>query len=383
MAWCACSEQTGSMAKELDLGWAIPQLGALQRREDSGFGTGLSRAIADRLSVDVTLVRVAFIVLGLSAGFGVALYLWGTALTHGPNGTRPVDTVAPGFATWPRRAQVGVVIGTTILLVVMADSVAPLPWPVGVLILGALIFVARGRSKQSEGHTRSASLNAPGVTHSDEALIAEWRRVMTAAAGPAAPSHLPVVDLYSPAPEPEPLPIDRPRPAWFVGLGIAAATLAAGVVPAALGVDLLVSAGTALLTAGLLSVLFAAVVRRRRLPRSLVFLLALSLVPAGWMATQASPQSGRQAVPASVLAERIVARDATVEFTAADLEGIDEVRITAIASDVTIRLPGAPLSMSSIERGASITTEIDGATPALDINVVIEATMSEVTVVAP
>ena len=67
------------MSTELDLGWLDPGLGALQRQE-SGMGSGLCRAIATRMGIDVVLVRVAFALLALSGGLGVALYAWGTAL---------------------------------------------------------------------------------------------------------------------------------------------------------------------------------------------------------------------------------------------------------------------------------------------------------------
>ena len=53
---------------ELDLAWVHPRLGGLARRDTTGLGSGLSRAVADRLGFDVALVRMAFIVLTFGAG---------------------------------------------------------------------------------------------------------------------------------------------------------------------------------------------------------------------------------------------------------------------------------------------------------------------------
>ena len=78
----------GRMAPELDLAWLDPSLRGLTRRDASGLGSGLCRAIAERIGVDPVLVRVALIVLILSGGLGIGLYAWGTVLTRGPSGTR-------------------------------------------------------------------------------------------------------------------------------------------------------------------------------------------------------------------------------------------------------------------------------------------------------
>lgn len=369
------------MSKELDLGWAMPQLGALQRHEVSGIGTGLCRAIATRLGVDVTLIRVLFIVFGLSAGLGVALYIWGTALTYSGNGRRPIDTLAPGFARWPLVARAVAILGTTVVTMLAADSVAPLPWGAGVLLLAVLIVVARRRAGEVNRWVAPPSGRAVG--QSDEALIEEWRRVMSAAAGPAAPSQLPVVDLYSsPDPQLEPAP-ERPAPSWIAGLSIAAAALIACVGTLVMGLDPRVSFGAALATAGVLSAVFAVVARRRRLPRLLVFLLAFTLVPAGWLAIQASQPERFRAYDSSVLVERVVARESVIDLTGADLTGVSQIRVTAIASEVTVKLPGPPIDVQTRETLSTITVEGQDTGPALDVQLVVDATLSEIRLVTP
>ena len=66
--------------------------------------------IAERIGVDPVLVRVALIVLILSGGLGIGLYAWGTVLTRGPSGTRPIDSVLPTFTTWSSLAQKAAVV---------------------------------------------------------------------------------------------------------------------------------------------------------------------------------------------------------------------------------------------------------------------------------
>ena len=108
----------GRMAPELDLAWLDPSLRGLTRRDASGLGSGLCRAIAERIGVDPVLVRVALIVLILSGGLGIGLYAWGTVLTRGPSGTRPIDSVLPTFTTWSSLAQKAAVVVTVILVMV-------------------------------------------------------------------------------------------------------------------------------------------------------------------------------------------------------------------------------------------------------------------------
>lgn len=135
--------KTGHMSTELDLGWFDPNLGALQRREASGLSTGLSRAIAERLGVDVILVRVVFVVLTFCAGLGLALYGWGTVLTRGPQGVRPVDQFLPGFRGWSPFSQKTLVVVSTIAFIATIGSAFPLPWGAGLLVLIALAVLRR------------------------------------------------------------------------------------------------------------------------------------------------------------------------------------------------------------------------------------------------
>ena len=89
-------------------------------------GSGLCAAIAARMGVDVVLVRVAFALLALSGGLGVALYAWGTALTRSPTGVRPMDALLPAFARWTPTAPKVVVnqVPTVVTRAVMGSACA-------------------------------------------------------------------------------------------------------------------------------------------------------------------------------------------------------------------------------------------------------------------
>lgn len=366
------------MTTHLDLGWLDPGLRGL-RRQEAGPGTGLSRAIAARLGVDVVLVRVAFALLALSGGIGVALYLWGSALTPGRDGIRPIDAHLPTFATWSRLAQQATVVGSSIALVALVSSATPLPWGPGVLLLGILVLARRGKLGG-----RTAAPDAPAeqpVAESDDHLVARWRSTMEAAAGQdRLAASLPVVDLYSPAPARPQAP--RPPAAWGTGAGIlgvavvasAAAFVLLGSVPAALG--------SGMVTAGLLTVGYALVTRERRVPRPLLIALVAGMAASGWLSTQAAGEL--TASDPGVLTVKTVADSRVIDLTDTDFTDITELRVEAVASDVTVLLPAWPTGGVADHTNVLSEVTLDPAWPSergrerLDIDVIVDATLSRV-----
>ena len=168
---------TGGMSTELDLAWLDPSCRDLTRRTADGLGSGLSRAMAQRLGVDVIIVRVAFVVLALSAGLGLALYGWGTLLTRGPQGSRPIDALLPSFRTWSLGSQKAAVIIMTLIFTFVVAASTPLPWGAGFLLLGAVIVVRRRA-------LRGFRFPEPtGQELSVDAQLVAWRSRLEAAAG--------------------------------------------------------------------------------------------------------------------------------------------------------------------------------------------------------
>ena len=352
-------------------------------------GSGLCAAIAARMGVDVVLVRVAFALLALSGGLGVALYAWGTALTRSPTGVRPMDALLPAFARWTPTAQKAVVILTTLAAVSLVSSVSPLPWGPGVLLLALLVLARRGRlggtwspsatpQPQNTRVNTSAGAN-PGAV-SDDALVAHWRSQMHSAAG-RAPDGLPVVDLYATEPPRAAPSGPRPKAAWLTGLGILVAMLATGAVMVlALGAGSGLALGAALVAGGSLAVLYAAIARSKRVPRPLLGVLVIAMVAGGWLAPRAAESASPPPADASVLTLKVVGEERVVDLTGtSDLAGIEHIRVEAIASDLTIVLPGAPLSVTSNEFLSDVTVLSDDTDAALDLTVSVDATLADVT----
>ncbi|MFT3887414.1 MAG: hypothetical protein QM713_04530 [Arachnia sp.] len=362
------------MASALDLAWLDPSLGDLTRRDASGLGSGLSRAVAARLGVDPVLVRVAFVLLALSGGLGLGLYACGTALTRGPSGTRPIDSWMPTFATWTTAAQKIAVVGVIVVGMATVGRAMPLPWPTGVVAFLIWVLLRRRRP----GRLAPADEYVDDLL-SDDLLVEQWRARMAGAArstGAAAPQ-LPTVDLYS---DPAPAPTPRPRPAWLAGLVIVAAMGVVGALCAwVIGTSPMVTLAVTTATGGALVLGYALFARQRRLPRLILAVVAVPLCLSGWLATQAaaSPLPSPDAVTYSV-----VASGQTIDLTGIDTTKVSAVEIKAVASDVEVIVPGAVREVRTTTRLSDVTIDptMEDAEP-FDITLIIDATISDLDVV--
>lgn len=145
------SIMVGSQTKTMGV-WQVPRLRAEQR-----WLGGVAAGLARELGVEPLLIRLAFVLLALSSGIGLALYagawLWFTyaAQAH-PTGAlyEPVPK-----ARSPRRRLVGVA-SVVLGLVVLARRAQPTgvdktaTWPVAVAAFGLLLAWSSGKVDWSE-----------------------------------------------------------------------------------------------------------------------------------------------------------------------------------------------------------------------------------------
>lgn len=365
------------MAHDLEKSWLTQSLDSLWRRDTSGFGSGLSRAIASRLDVDVVIVRVAFVVMAFCSGLGVALYAWGTVLTPGPQGQRPVDSLLPSMRSWSNGTQLAVVGISTTVFVATVGALTSLPWGLAILAVGLLgWWLMRNRGTLAQEGEVGVAENLD-----DEALIEQWRRVMGAATHTSTPipSPLPVVDLYSPDPLPEPV---RPpaKSAWLSGLFITLAAWAAGLLSVLLlGLSPVTGIAIGSGVLGLAAVLFALVARDRRLPRSFLGLMLVPIVACGWLATAASTtvdgEPGTHVV-------KYFAESGSVDLREVDLTGIEHVEIIAVGSEVDVILPGTPVDGIDVDQAFSeVVITGDASLDWPDVSVNVDAMASKVNIV--
>lgn len=360
------------MANDLDRFWLEETLAPLRRSDSSGLGSGLSRAIAAHLGIDVVIVRVAFVALTFCAGLGPALYGWGTLLTVGPHGTRPIDSTIAGFRSWSKTAQLALVVGSSLAFVIIVGASTSLPWGLALLaMVGIWWLLRRGR-----GHIRNAEALFPAQPMDENELVEQWRRQTSAAAGRQVVPPTPLTLL--PEPEPHRPPQPAAGRAWLMGLLLIAAAVAAGALClGVLGMSVAASIAVSTIMLGVSLAVFAAVSRTRRLPRSLLALLILPLVACGWLSTGgilgAAPEDGTHTV-------RVVATSSTVDLT--ELTDTDTVEIIAVASDVKVIVPGIPEDgIMATKRFSTVDVPPGGGTPAWSVRLVIDATASSVTVV--
>lgn len=364
------------MTQELDPSWLDPSLRDLSRRDASGIGSGLCRAVAQRMRIDVTIVRVFFIVLALSAGLGAALYAWGTLLTRGPQGTRPIDSLLPGFSGWSPFSQKLMVVISAVLVLIACSSIAPLPWPVGVIALVVVVILRR-----RNGSPLPATRDVETVYASVDAQLADWRQRMGEAAG-AQTQALPVLDID--APERAPLPAaPRATSSWLAGSATLLVAAVAGLVTRfVFGWSPTLSVGAATLAAGLLACVFAVAVRTRRIPRLVLSVLAIAVACTGFLAVRSVPVA---ATP-GVLRIPLVATSTTVDLADYDLTGVDTVVIDALASEVKVVSPGEVDDIIKHERFSVVETTVSDDEPQADKRLPqlqIDATASSVEVVLP
>lgn len=362
------------MAHDLDrLSWE-ESLATLRRTDSSGLGSGLSRAIALHLGIDVVIVRVTFVALTFCAGLGLALYGWGSVLSPGPNGGRPIDSIITGFRSWSPTARILLVLGTSVAIVAAVGASTSLPW--GLALLAALALWWFTRRNQARGADSASLFTAQPMDENE--LIEQWRRQTSAAVGRRVVQPPAVAQPPIPAP-PSPPAAPAPRASWLAALVLTASAAGVWVLCfAAFGLSPSASTAVAAIGLGAACAVFGVACRNRRLPRIVVAMLVIPLVACGWL----TAGGGVGAPSGDTHVVRVFADSTTVDLR--DLTDVDTVEIVAVASDVTVLAPGLPEGgITTTKRFSSVDIQPDATSPRWPVRLVIDATASSVTVEGP
>ena len=157
---------------------SVPSAEVLRRDRDEGWIGGVAAGIARRFGVDVSLVRLAFVVAAAAGGVGVAAYALGWLLI--PAG----DSAPSRVRIRTGRAAVEVAIGTAFLLVAVLLTFRALGIWFSDAIVWPLVLIAGGGAliwRQSTGGARTGP-QAPGPQAPDRD-IAPARAPLAAAEG--------------------------------------------------------------------------------------------------------------------------------------------------------------------------------------------------------
>lgn len=108
---------------------------------------GVAAGIADEIGVDPVVVRIAFVVLAVAGGWGVALYAlaWAVLVVFEPPPDRPYEPVPKATSEQARLVGVGLVVfGLLLSSRQLGGFVGDLVWPVAVLGAGLAVANQRG-----------------------------------------------------------------------------------------------------------------------------------------------------------------------------------------------------------------------------------------------
>ena len=144
----------------------------LLRRDHDKHLAGVAGGLADYLGIDATIIRVAFVVLTVFGGMGLALYLVGWVALPSPSMPQSHIERWFGRSTNPA-ALIAVAVGVVILLAITNDGPGPdgLGWGLLLLFSGWLLFRADSRAAGGTtttaptSHSAHAPHTPPGTWH--------------------------------------------------------------------------------------------------------------------------------------------------------------------------------------------------------------------------
>lgn len=186
----------------------------LTRRRD-GEIAGVAGGLADYLGIDPVIVRVAFVVLAITGGFGLLLYIVLWIATPEADAPQSVgESAFRRFGDAPTWVQIAAVLGVGFVLVTqIGTGRVSVAWAVVLIALGVVLFRQGGQEPAAAGTNLAQQATASGMTSGGPV----GGPATQGPAGLAAP-------LAPPPPPARPVPVIPTRPPSVLGqltLGVA------------------------------------------------------------------------------------------------------------------------------------------------------------------
>lgn len=185
---------------------------------------GVCGGVAERWGLDPVLVRVGFVLLALTGGIGVVLYLAGWLLLPAAGTERAaVDDLFGGAASrWPRELWITLVVVACILTFAVFGPVAPFGVVPALALLAVWWFGYRRPRVRRDRAARSGGATAPDPAAGPTQLVpptpVPWSGPATPFTQAAAAWQARVRDVqngrWSPTPAPSPSPVQAADATW-------------------------------------------------------------------------------------------------------------------------------------------------------------------------
>ena len=201
----------------------MPTISTFHRSAGDTKLAGVCGGVAERWGLDPVLVRVGFVLLALTGGVGVVLYLAGWLLLPvAGTGRRAVDDLFGGAAArWPRELWITLVVVACILSFAVFGSVSPFGVVPALALLAVWWFGYRRPRLRRDRQARTAQRDAPLPTVAPTAPLppnpVPWSGPATPFTQAAAAWHARVREVqsgrWSPSPTAPPSSPHPPGPA--------------------------------------------------------------------------------------------------------------------------------------------------------------------------
>ncbi len=394
---------------------------SLRREPQGGRLAGVCQGLALRTGIDVRLIRVATVVLALSGGLGVALYVSGWLLLPAAGRTEvPLARVLPPAQNWDGHTRLAITAVITAAVWLVAGSSTPFGLAPA-LVIAALIVVnqrRRARTHDAPPPTVPAAEGSPTFT----SAVSAWQQRLDhvaesgddAAAAPVPPpiARTSTLDAELRVPravdaDPDPGTPASPRRSRLVPLLILVLALVVGVASRFLptGLDprhqvmVALALSLAVLGAGLVLAGLAGYRARLVMPVGVALCVALAALQTGlvnpqlvWAPSQSGAGSAQSPLTFSGVQQRVSVLPSQagstihVEAKASDITIVVPDSMTAVVdysirySDLMVadrRVAGFGAGTLTLAAGQAASLPLD---PASTVTLVVSATMSRLVI---